>query len=123
MNINNHPEFHQSIGNLMLTATKLMELCKSAGVIVTDTDNGLVWKQVSGLTDRNYSSAGDSKLFYVLQEKLIVEMIMDVLSLDAQTVTDLEYACEGVSPLQFNVPQVQLVVTYAITTSRTSLLT
>ena len=25
---------------------------------------------------------------------------MDVLSLDAQTVTDLEYACEGVSPLQ-----------------------
>ena len=36
---------------------------------------------------------------------LIVEMIMDVLSLDAQTVTDLEYACEGVSPLQFNVPQ------------------
>ena len=46
-----------------------------------------------------------SKLFYVLQKKLIVEMIMDVLSLDAQTVTDLEYACEGVSPLQLNVPQ------------------
>ena len=41
----------------------------------------------------------------MLQKKLIVEMILDVLSLDAQTVTDLEYACEGVSPLQFNVPQ------------------
>ena len=87
----------------MLTATKVMEMCKNAGVIVTDND--LVWKQVSGLTDRNNSSAGDSKLFYVLQKKLIVEMIMDVLSLDAQTVTDLEYAGEGVSPLQFNVPQ------------------
>ena len=65
MSINNHPEFHQSTGNLMLTATKVMELCKNAGVIATDND--LVWKQVFGLTDRNYSSAGDSKLFYVLQ--------------------------------------------------------
>ena len=27
--------------------------------------------------------------FYVLQKKLIVEMIMDVLSLDTQTVSDL----------------------------------
>ena len=30
---------------------------------------------------------------------------MDVLTLDAQTVSDLEDACVGVSPLQFNVPQ------------------
>ena len=103
VSINNHSEFHQRTGNLMLTATKVMELCTKAGVIVTDND--LVWKKAFGLTDRNYSSAGDSKLFYVLQKKLSVEMIMDVLSLDAQTVTDLEYACEGVSPLQFNVPQ------------------
>ena len=83
MSINNHPEFHQSTGNLMLT------------------DNDLVWKQVSGLADRNYSCTGDSKLFYVLQKKLIVETIMDALSLDAQTVSDLE----DVSPLQFNLPQ------------------
>ena len=103
MSINNHPEFHQSTGNLMLTATKVMEMRANAGVVVTDND--LVWKQVSGLTDRNYSSTGDSKLFYVLQKKLIVEMIMDVLSLDAQTVSDLEDACVGVSPLQVNVPQ------------------
>ena len=53
----------------------------------------------------NYSCTGDSKLFYVLQKRLIVEMIMDVLTLDAQTVSDLEDACAGVSPLQFNVPQ------------------
>ena len=86
--ISNHPEFHQSTGNLMLTATKVMEVCASAGVVVTDND--LAWKQVSGLTDCNYSCAGDSKLFYVLQKKLIVEMIMDVLSLDAQTVSDLK---------------------------------
>ena len=83
----------QSTGNLMLTATKVMELCKNAGVIVTDND--VVWKQVSGLTDRIYSSAGGSKLFYVWQKKLIVEMIMELLALDAQTVTDLEYVCAG----------------------------
>ena len=103
VSINTHPEDHQSTGNLMLTATKVIELRKNAGVIVTDND--LVWKQISGLTDRNYSISGESKLFYVLQKKLVAEMIMDVLSLDAQTVTDLEYACEGVSPLQFNTPQ------------------
>ena len=101
VSINNHPEFHQSTGNLMLTATKVMEMCATAGVVVTDND--LMWKQVSGLTDSNYSCTGDSKLFYVLQK--IVEMIMDVLTLDAQTVSDLEDACVGVSPLQFNVPQ------------------
>ena len=103
VSINNNPKFHQSTGNLKLTATKVMEMRANAGVIVTDND--LVWKQVSGLTDRNYSSAGDSKLICVLQKKLIVEMIMDVLSIDAQTVSDLEDACVGVSPLQFNVPQ------------------
>ena len=83
VSINNHPEFHQSTGNLMLTATKVMEMCANAGVVVTDND--LMWKQVSGLTDSNYRCAGDSKLFYVLQKRLIVEMIMDVLTLDAQT--------------------------------------
>ena len=103
VNISNHPEFHQSTGNLMLTATKVMEMRTNAGVVVTDND--LMWKQVSGLTDSNYSCAGDSKLFYVLQKRLIVKMIMDVLALDAQTVSDLEDACVGVSPLQFNVPQ------------------
>ena len=81
VSINNHPEFHQSTGNLMLTATKVMEVCANAGVVVTDND--LAWKQVSGLTDCNYSCTGDSKLFYVLQKKLIVEMIMDVLSLES----------------------------------------
>ena len=90
VSINNHPE-------------KVLELCKNAGVIVTDS--GLIWKQISGLTDRSYSSNGGSKLFCVLQKKLVVEMVMDVLSLDAQTATELENACEGVSPLQFNVPQ------------------
>ena len=79
-------------------------MCTNAGVVVTDND--LMWKQVSGLTDSNYScAAGDSKLFYVLQKRLIVEMIMDVLTLDAQTVSDLEDACVGVPPLQLNVPQ------------------
>ena len=91
VSINNHPEFHQSTGNLMLTATKVMEVCANAGVVVTDND--LMWKQVSRLTDCNYSCAGDSKLFYVLQKRLIFEMIMDVLTLDAQTVSDLEDAC------------------------------
>ena len=35
---NTHPEFHQSTGNLMLTATKVMEVCANAGVVVTDND-------------------------------------------------------------------------------------
>ena len=47
VSINNHPEFHQSAGNLMLTVTKVMEVCTNAGVVVTDND--LMWKQVSGL--------------------------------------------------------------------------
>ena len=119
VSINNNSEFHQSTGNLMLTAAKVMEVCANAGVIVTDND--LIWKQMSGLTDRNYSSNGESKLFYVLQKKLIVEMTMDVLSSDTQTVTDLENACVGVPPLQFMCHRAQLV-TFAITTSRTSLL-
>ena len=103
VSINNHPEFYQSTGNLMLTATKVMEVCANAGFVITDND--LAWRQASGLTDCNYSCAGDSKLFYVLQKKMIVEMIMDALTLDAQTVSDLEDACVGVSPLQLNVPQ------------------
>ena len=119
VNINNHPEFHQSTGNLMLTATKVMEMCTNAGVLVTDND--LMWKQVSGLTDSNYSCAGDSKLFYVLQKTFILEMIMHVLTLDAQTVSDLEDACVGVSPLLcFRAQRAEMS---AITTSRTSLLT
>ena len=102
MSINNHPEFHQNSGNLMLTATKVMEMCANAGVLVTDND--LMWKLVSGLTDGNCT--GDSKLFYVLQKRLIAEMIMDALTLDAQTVSDLEEMhVVGVSPLQFNLPQ------------------
>ena len=44
VNINNHPEFHQSAGNLMLTATKVMEMRTNAGVVVTDND--LMWKQI-----------------------------------------------------------------------------
>ena len=62
----------------MLTAAKVMEMCAIAGVVVTDN---------------------------VLQKRLIVEMIMDVPTLDAQTVSDLEDACVGVFPLQFNVFQ------------------
>ena len=121
VSINNHPEFHQSTGNLMLTATKVMEMCANAGVVVTDND--LMWKQVSRLTDSNYSCAGDSKLFYVLQKRLIVEMIMDVLTLDAHTVSDLEDACAGVSPLQSMCLRAQQAEMSAITTSRTSPLT
>ena len=83
--------------------TKVMEVCANAGFVITDND--LVWRQASGLTDCNESCAGDSKLFYVLQKKMIVEMIMDALTLDAQTVSDLEDACAGVPPLQFNMPQ------------------
>ena len=113
VSINNHPEFHQSTGNPMLTAMKVIELRKNAGVIVTD--NHLMWKQTSGLTDRHYySSNGESKLFYVLQKKLVVEMAMDVLSLDAQTIAELENACEGMSPLQFNEPISDACVSHLI---------
>ena len=104
MSVNNHPEFYQSTGNLMLTATKVMEVCANAGVVITDNISfgASVW--IDGLQlwlrRRRFQA-----LFYVLQKKMLVEMIMDALTLDAQTVSDLEDVCVGVPPLQFNVPQ------------------
>ena len=67
VSVNNHPEFHQSTGNMMLTATKVMEVCANAGVVVTDND--LVWKQVSGLTDRNYSRHGVKQAYELWARK------------------------------------------------------
>ena len=86
------------------------------------TDNDLMWKQVSGLTDSNYSCTGDSKLFYVLQKRLIVEMIMDVLALNERFPTWKMHvwACPRCNSMCLRAQQAEMS---AITTSRTSLLT